>query len=53
MSVRGYVEKTGNASIKQLEALNNVTKRIKIERYKLVDKLLNKNPQKTDDSIPW
>jgi predicted Fe-Mo cluster-binding NifX family protein len=52
-SVRDYVENRGNATTKQLDALNNVFKRVKKERVALTQKLLIRKPKKVDNTIPW
>lgn len=52
-SVRDYVEGRGNATTKQLDALNNIFKKVKKERVELRQKLLTRKPKVVDNTIPW
>jgi len=51
-SVRNYVDKNGNASRKQLDALNRVVKQIENEKKKISEGELKKSLV-THDEIPW
>jgi predicted Fe-Mo cluster-binding NifX family protein len=52
-SVRSYVDNKGNATTKQLDALNTVFTRVKKERIELTQKMMSKKTVATTDEIPW
>ena len=56
-SIAGYVEKNGNATRKQLDALNNVVIRLRKEKAQraqtALKNIFNKNTESADSTIPW